>query len=66
LLRVALAIVGESARDWAAEPLFRGKTTPRALRVQLRAVRAWARLQYVVRLMFSPELQALVMRETWL
>ncbi len=66
LLRVALGIVGESARDWAAEPIFRGKTTPRALRVQLRAVRAWARLEYVVRLMFSPQLRALVMRDRWL
>jgi glucosyl-dolichyl phosphate glucuronosyltransferase len=66
LLGAALGIARESLRDWVAEPLFRGNTDPRALRVQLRAVRAWARLQYVVRLMFSPELRALVMRETWL
>ena len=54
------------ARDWAAEPVFRGRTEPRALRVQLRAVRAWSRLEYVVRLMFDPRLRALVARETWL
>ena len=66
LLSAALGIVAESARDWAAEPLFRGRTDPRALRVQLRAVRAWARLEYVGRLMLSAKLRALVTREDWL
>jgi glycosyltransferase involved in cell wall biosynthesis len=66
LLGAALGIVAASARDWAAEPIFRGRTDPRALRVQLRAVRAWARLEYVVRLMFSAKLRALVAREDWL
>lgn len=66
LLQTLLEIVRESVRDWAAEPLFHGRTDPRALRVQLRAVRAWARLEYVVRLMFDPRLRALVARETWL
>jgi glycosyltransferase involved in cell wall biosynthesis len=66
LTRTILEIVQESARDWAAEPLLRGRTDPRALRVQLRAVRAWSRLEYVVRLMFDPKLRALVARETWL
>jgi GT2 family glycosyltransferase len=66
LIRAALSVIGEAARDWAAEPLFRGRTDPRAVRVQLRAARAWSRLQYVVRLMFSPRLQTLVTRETWL
>jgi hypothetical protein len=66
LLKTSVAIVRESARDWAAEPLFRGRTDARALRVQLRAVRAWSRLEYVVRLMFDPGLRALVAREDWL
>ncbi|MBV9598427.1 MAG: glycosyltransferase family 2 protein [Chloroflexi bacterium] len=66
LARACIGIVKESARDWLAEPLFRGRTDPRALRVQLRAVRAWSRLEYVVRLMFDPRLRALVARETWL
>jgi len=66
LLATAVAIVRESARDWAAEPILRRRTDPRALRVQLRAVRAWARLEYVVRLMLSPQLRELVARETWL
>ena len=66
LLGSALQIIRESAHDWLAEPLFHGRTNPRALRVQLRAVRAWSRLEYVVRLMFSSQLRALVMRETWL
>jgi glycosyltransferase involved in cell wall biosynthesis len=66
LVKISVEIVRESARDWAAEPLFRGRTDARALRVQLRAVRAWSRLQYVVRLMFDPRLRALVARETWL
>jgi glycosyltransferase involved in cell wall biosynthesis len=66
LVGAAVGIVADSARDWAAEPLFHGRNDPRALRVQLRAVRARARLQYVVRLMFSPSLRALVTRESWL
>jgi hypothetical protein len=66
LVKTSAAIAVESARDWAAEPLFRGRTDPRALRVQLRAVRARSRLQYVVRLMLDPQLRALVARETWL
>jgi glycosyltransferase involved in cell wall biosynthesis len=66
LLPTVAEIVRDSARDWLAEPLFRGRTDPRSLRVQLRAVRAWSRLQYVVRLMFDARLRALVARETWL
>jgi GT2 family glycosyltransferase len=66
LTRTIVEIVRESGRDWAAEPLLRGRTDPQALRVQLRAVRAWSRLEYVVRLMFDPRLRALVARETWL
>jgi hypothetical protein len=46
--------------------VFRGRTDPRALRVQLRAVRAWSRLEYVVRLMFDARLRALVAQDTWL
>jgi hypothetical protein len=60
------AILVASARDWAAEPLFRGRTDPRALRVQMRAARARARFQYVLRLMVNPELRALVTRRDWL
>jgi hypothetical protein len=66
LARVALAIVSESARDWLAEPLLRGRTDPRALRVQMRAARARSRFQYVLRLMVSPGLRALVTRRNWL
>ncbi len=66
LMRAALAIVGESARDWSAEPLFRGRTDPRALRVQMRAARARARFQYVARLMVNPGLRVLVTQRDWL
>jgi hypothetical protein len=66
LARAALGIVVESTRDWVAEPVFRGRTDPRAIRVQLRAARARARLQYVGRLMLSPSLRALVTRRNWL
>jgi glycosyltransferase involved in cell wall biosynthesis len=59
-------VVRDGARDWVAEPLYRGRTDPRALRVQLRAARARSRLEYVVRLMFDARLRALVARETWL
>jgi glycosyltransferase involved in cell wall biosynthesis len=62
----ALGIGAESVRDWAVAPVFRGRTDPRALRVQLRAARAWARLEYVVRLMGDPQLRAQVTRENWL
>jgi glycosyltransferase involved in cell wall biosynthesis len=66
LARAAAAIVVESARDWVAEPVFRGRTDPRALRVQLRAARAWSRLVYVMRLMIEPGLRALVTQRHWL
>jgi 16S rRNA (cytidine1402-2'-O)-methyltransferase len=64
--RAAAGVVADSARDWVAEPLFRGRTDPRALRVQLRAARAWSRLGYLMRLMLSPRLRALVTRQSWL
>lgn len=66
LMRAAMAIVVESARDWLASVILRGRTDPRSLRVQLRAARAWARLQYVWRLFGSPELRELVTRQDWL
>jgi glycosyltransferase involved in cell wall biosynthesis len=66
LARAATAIVVESARDWAAEPFFRGRTEPRALRIQMRAARAWSRLQYLARLIVSPQLRALVTQQDWL
>lgn len=66
LARAAAAVAFESARDWAAEPLFRGRTDPRSLRVQLRAARAWSRFQYLVRLMVNPTLRALVTQRSWL
>jgi glycosyltransferase involved in cell wall biosynthesis len=66
LARAAVGIVAESARDWAAVLVLRDRTDPRSLRVQLRAARAWARLQYVGRLMLSPRLRALVTQKDWL
>ncbi|HTD76564.1 MAG TPA: glycosyltransferase, partial [Chloroflexota bacterium] len=66
LARAALGIVAESARDWVAEPVLRGRTDPRALRVQLRAVRAWSRLEYVARLTASRERRSLVTQQNWL
>jgi glycosyltransferase involved in cell wall biosynthesis len=66
LARVAAAIVGESVRDWLAEPVFHGRTDPLALRVQMRAARAWSRLHYLARLMASSQLRALVTQDNWL
>ena len=66
LAKAGAAIVAESARDWAAEPVFHGRTTARALRVQMRAARAWSRLEYLVRLMMSRQLRALVTQQDWL
>jgi glycosyltransferase involved in cell wall biosynthesis len=66
LAGAAAAVALESLRDWAAEPLFRGRTSPRALRVQMRAARAWSRLSYLMRLMVSPGLRALVTKQDWL
>ncbi len=66
LMSAAAAIVRESARDWLAAQLFRGRTDARSLRVQLRAARAWSRLRYTLRLMVSPSLRRLVVRKDWL
>src|SRR5205823_568895 len=46
LARAAVEIVRESARDWAAVPIFRGRTGARSMRVQFRAARSWSRLRY--------------------
>jgi hypothetical protein len=59
-------IVRGAARDWLALPLFWDRTDARALRVQMRATRAWAQLTYVLRLMVDPELRRLVARRDWL
>ena len=66
LLRTGATIAAESMRDWVASLLLWGRTDPRSLRVQLRAVRAWARLEYVWRLLGSAELRELVGRRDWL
>ncbi|MCA1645028.1 MAG: glycosyltransferase [Chloroflexi bacterium] len=66
LARAALAVVVDGARDWAAEPLFRGRTDARALRVQMRAARARARLAYLMRLIADPGSRELVTQRSWL
>jgi glycosyltransferase involved in cell wall biosynthesis len=66
LLGEAAGIVSESARDWLADLVLRGRTDPRSLRVQLRSGRALARLHYVWRLLRSPQLRDLVTRRDWL
>ena len=42
------------------------ETDPRALRVQLRAARAWSRLRYVARLTASRQRRLLVTQQDWL
>jgi glycosyltransferase involved in cell wall biosynthesis len=66
LVAAAVAIVRESARDWVAAPLFRGRTDARSLRVQMRAARGWSRLAFTLQLMVSRRLRALVMQREWL
>jgi len=66
LVRAGAEIALHSARDWLASLVLRGRTDPRSLRVQLRAARAWARLEYVGRLLVHPELRELVSRRDWL
>lgn len=66
LLATAFGIVKASSRDFAAALVVKGRTEPRALRVQLRAARARARLEYVLRLMLDPTLRSLVTRQNWL
>jgi glycosyltransferase involved in cell wall biosynthesis len=66
LLRQAARIVARSARDWLAAPLVWDRTDPRALRVQMRAVRGWSQLQYVLRLLVDARLRVLVTRQNWL
>jgi glycosyltransferase involved in cell wall biosynthesis len=66
LMLTGATIACTSALDWVASLVLRGRTDPRSLRVQLRAVRAWARLEYVWRLLGSRELRELVTRRDWL
>jgi glycosyltransferase involved in cell wall biosynthesis len=66
LLREAARIVARSARDWLAAPLLWDRTDPRALRVQMRAVRGLSQLQYVLRLLVDARLRVLVTRQNWL
>ena len=66
LLREAARIVRCSTRDWLAAPLFWDRTDPRALRVQMRAVRGLSQLGYVLRLLVDARLRVLVTRQNWL
>lgn len=66
LLREAARIVRRSARDWLAAPLLWDRTDPRALRVQMRAVRGVSQLGYVLRLLVDARLRLLVTRQDWL
>ena len=66
LVAAAATIIRRSARDWLAAPLCWDRTDPRALRVQMRAVRGWAQLRYVLRLMIDARLRLLVTRQNWL
>jgi GT2 family glycosyltransferase len=66
LLRTGCGIAAESVRDWLASAVLWGRTDPRSLRVQLRAARAWARLEYVWRLLVNAELREMVSRRDWL
>jgi glycosyltransferase involved in cell wall biosynthesis len=66
LLREGARIVAGAARDWLAAPLLWDRTDPRSLRVQMRAVRSFSQLQYVLRLLVDARLRALVTRQNWL
>jgi glucosyl-dolichyl phosphate glucuronosyltransferase len=66
LLQEAARIVARSARDWLATPLLWDRTDSRSLRVQMRAVRSFSQLQYVLRLLVDARLRALVTRQNWL
>jgi hypothetical protein len=61
-----LGICARSARDWLAAIVLRGRTSPRALRVQMRAARTRAQLAYVGRLMGDRALRHLVLKQDWL
>jgi glucosyl-dolichyl phosphate glucuronosyltransferase len=66
LAREAGRIVARSARDWLAAPLLWDRTDPRSLRVQMRAVRGFSQLRYVLRLLVDARLRVLVTRQNWL
>jgi glucosyl-dolichyl phosphate glucuronosyltransferase len=66
LLYVVSRIIFDGARDLVAAAVLRGRTDGRSIRVQLRAARAWSRLEYTWRLMFSKDLRTLVERTDWL
>ena len=61
-----LDVTRRSLRDWLAAPLFWNRTSPRALRVQMRAARTLAQVSYLVRLMHDRRLRTLVERQDWL
>jgi len=66
LVRHAVSIAAGAFSDWLAAPIFWDRTDARALRVQMRAIRAWAQLAYVLRLMVDADLRTLVARRDWL
>jgi GT2 family glycosyltransferase len=66
LLRQAARIAAGSARDWGATPLVWDRTDRRSLRIQMRAVRAWSQVQYILRLLVDAQLRTLVTRQNWL
>ena len=66
LLRQAAGVVARSARDWLALPLVWDRTDARSLRVQMRAVRGFSQLRYLLRLLVDARLRVLVTRQNWL
>jgi glycosyltransferase involved in cell wall biosynthesis len=66
LLQEMLGICRRNARDWLAAVVLQGQTSPRALRVQMRAARTRAQVAYVVRLMCDKALRHLVLKQDWL
>ena len=66
LLRSAVGIVIRKSKYWIAAFLFRGRTDPRSLHIQLHAGNTQSHLKYILRLILDKNLRQLVLKEDWL
>jgi len=62
----AAAIAAKNSKYWLGALVLRGRTDRRSVAVQIDAARTQAQVQYVLRLMFDPELRRLVLKQDWL
>ena len=62
----AATIAAHNSKCLLGGLLFRGRTDRRSVDVQMHAARTQSQVQYLLRLMFDPELRSLVLKKDWL